>query len=338
MKYKLTRCVWEITLACPFSCRYCGSGGGRARENELSTQECLDTADALAELGCERVSLIGGEVFARLDWQRIAKRLSGHGIAVNLITNGWMFNDVMLEELQACRLESVSVSLDGPREIHDRYRHPGSFDRAVQTVKKLAEGGIPVSLITTLHAENAGALEEMLDVVRGLPVFAWQLQACSPMGNARENALDHRFDFRGVIAFVEKHAGEDPFFLGIADNIGYFTPSEGRLRGNLSGKAYFKGCRAGISAVGIDSIGNVRGCESMYDDFFSEGNLRERSLKEIWEDPDAFAYNRKFTPAVLEGKCADCRMGPFCGAGCRSYNYFVHGKLFESPYCARECP
>ena len=134
---------------------------------------------------------------------------------------------------------------------------------------------------------------------------------------------------------MEKHAGEVPFILGIADNIGYFTPEEGRLRGNLSGKAYFKGCRAGISAVGIDSIGNVRGCESMYDDFFNEGNLREKSLKAIWEDPDAFAYNRKFTPAVLEGKCADCRMGPFCGAGCRSYNYFTHGKLYESPACAR---
>ena len=25
MKFKLRRCVWEITLACCFSCKYCGS-------------------------------------------------------------------------------------------------------------------------------------------------------------------------------------------------------------------------------------------------------------------------------------------------------------------------
>lgn len=33
----------------------------------------------------------------------------------------------------------------------------------------------------------------------------------------------------------------------------------------------------------------------MYDKSFIEGNLRERSLYEIWNDKDAFSYNRKFT-------------------------------------------
>ena len=107
------------------------------------------------------------------------------------------------------------------------------------------------------------------------------------------------------------------------------------LRGNLSGQAVYRGCSAGLDAVGIDSVGNVRGCESMYDERFNEGNLREKSLREIWEDPDAFAYNRKFTPELLSGACASCEAGPFCAGGCRSYNYFVHGKLYEAPRCAR---
>lgn len=38
--------------------------------------------------------------------------------------------------------------------------------------------------------------------------------------------------------------------------------------------------------------------------------------------------------ARLTGKCAECELGEYCGGGCRSYNYFVHGKLFESPFCA----
>lgn len=73
----------------------------------------------------------------------------------------------------------------------------------------------------------------------------------------------------------------------------------------------------------------------MYDERFIEGNLRQRRLRDIWEDPEAFAYNRRFTPELLTGDCARCRMGPWCAGGCRSYNYFVHGKLYEAPVCAR---
>ena len=153
-------------------------------------------------------------------------------------------------------------------------------------------------------------------------------------GECGKNGIDYRFDMQEVIDFVASHMYEAPFALGVADNIGYFTEEEGSIRGVMSGDAYFRGCSAGISSIGIDSIGNVRGCESMYDDAFIEGNLREQSLKSIWEDPDKFAYNRKFTKERLTGKCAECELGEYCGGGCRSYNFFVHRKLFESPFCA----
>ena len=77
--FRLTSCVWELTLACCFGCRYCGSAGGRARADELTTAECMDAAEQLADLGCRRVSLIGGEVFLRRDWAQIAGRLTGLG-------------------------------------------------------------------------------------------------------------------------------------------------------------------------------------------------------------------------------------------------------------------
>lgn len=50
--YQLRSCVWEITLACCFSCKYCGSRAGKARENELTTEECLAIAEQLADMGC----------------------------------------------------------------------------------------------------------------------------------------------------------------------------------------------------------------------------------------------------------------------------------------------
>lgn len=336
--WTLRSAVWEITLQCCFHCAYCGSQAGTAREKELSLEECLRVADELASLGCERVSLIGGEVFLRQDWAQIVRRLASHGIRVSIITNGFIFTPDLIETLRGVNIESVAVSLDGPEDIHDRYRQKGSFQRALQAIRVLHQADIPVSVITTLHHENAAKLEDMFVLLSTQPIFAWQIQACSPMGNARESGMNWDVDFGQVIAFVRDHLAEAPWIMGIADNIGYFTPEEGVLRGRVHPPARFAGCRAGLSSIGIDSTGNVRGCESMYDECFNEGNLREKSLAQIWNDPDAFAYNRKYTPQLLTGACRTCADSSLCAGGCRSYNHFSHGKLYESMRCAKSHP
>ena len=194
---------------------------------------------------------------------------------------------------------------------------------------------IIVSIISTLHSENILFLDEMFEILKNKKIFAWQLQACSPMGNASDDDFSTNIDFHKVIDFVEKHLHNPYFAVGVADNIGYYTESEGRIRGNSNGKAVFLGCRAGLTNIGIDSIGNVRGCESLYDESFIEGNLRDESLYDIWNNPDAFEYNRHFTVEYLTGKCRKCVYGSRCAGGCRSYNFFTHGRLYESLYCAK---
>lgn len=337
-RYRLRSCVWEITLACCFSCRHCGSRAGRARENELSTAECLDVVRQLAELGCQRVSLIGGEVFMRKDWFEILRALTGSGISTAIITNGFEFSDRIISQLKDAKVESIAVSIDGNRRVHDFLRQNGSFDRALKAIDSLSAAKIPVSVITTLNSANIKCLDELYDIFvdkgnSGNGIFAWQLQACSPMGNAANLDIDYRFDHMEAIRFVEKHLDDKSFAIGVADNIGYFSDSEGYIRGNKSGRAFYKGCRAGLASIGIDSIGNIRGCESMYDDRFIEGNIRHKSLRDIWEDPDAFAYNRKFTPDMLTGKCSGCKYGHKCAGGCRSYNYFTTGELYNHREC-----
>lgn len=333
--YRLQSCVWEITLACCFQCKYCGSKAGIARKDELTTEECLRVASELGKLGCKRVSLIGGEVFMRSDWSEIVRALIDQGISTAIITNGYLFTKPILDKLLANSIESVAVSLDGTQDLHDKYRQTGSFSRAICAIQELRRSGIPTSVITTLNNENVHVLERLYKILEATGIFAWQLQACSPMGNATASSIDFRFDFRDAIHFIERHIGSAPFMIGIADNIGYYTKSEGSLRGNLSGKAVFAGCKAGISSIGIDSIGNVRGCESMYDGRFIEGNLRDTTLREIWESPNSFRYNRSFRPDLLTGACHTCDHGAYCAGGCRSYNYFVHGRLYESPWCAK---
>lgn len=307
--WKLDSIVWELTLRCCFRCAYCGSRAGEARENELTTAECLSVVGQLAELGCRRVNLLGGEVFLRPDWREITAALTGRGMKVCVITSGFVLTEGILADLEALMVESVAVSLDGPERVHDRSRREGSYRRALEAIAALTGRGIPTSVISALRADNAPLLPEFYETLKGYPIFAWQLQACSPMGNAEGGGLDTRFDPLAVLRFVASEAPRAPFTILAADNIGYFTPEETAVRG---GKGLcFGGCSAGLSTLGIDSVGNVRGCESLYDERFIEGNLRQRSLREIWEDESAFSYNRRFEPRMLTGKCASCEMGEY---------------------------
>ena len=94
------------------------------------------------------------------------------------------------------------------------------------------------------------------------------------------------------------------------------------------------GCRAGLDALGITSDGRVKGCLAL-PDACAEGNLREESLAAMWKDPDRFAYNRRYTPEQLGGKCADCEQAPLCRGGCTATAYAVHERPGKSVHCFR---
>ena len=341
--YRLDTCVWEITRACNFSCAHCGSSAGRARADELSESEALDVADQLAELGCRRVVLIGGEVFMRRDWDVIARRLVDGGVEVSLITNGSCFNEGIWQRLEQAGIPYLAVSVDGNQVHHDALRMPGSYRKALDALAEAHERGFATAAITVLNAENADDLPELYAEFALRQVDAWQIQLCSPFGNARHEG--------GLVPSLEQVASAADFIaqrnrasiargdnrpiprLFAADNIGYHTADEGVIRGYPG--MCFRGCGAGISVLGIDSAGFIRGCESLYDEAFNEGNVRERSLRTVWESPDAFAYNRQFRREMLAGECALCEFGSDCGGGCRSLNYFLAGDLYRAPLCLK---
>ena len=118
-------------------------------------------------------------------------------------------------------------------------------------------------------------------------------------------------------------------------NMGYMTRDDPRLRTppRIDSRCWL-GCFAGIKAIGIQSDGAVKGCLALTDDAI-EGNLRETPLKEIWNDPNRFAYNRRFTPASLSGACAECQFKEACRGGCTALAMSVHGKPNVSTHCFR---
>jgi radical SAM protein with 4Fe4S-binding SPASM domain len=335
-RYNLRYCVWELTLQCNMNCLHCGSRAGHKRENELSQTEAFSVAEELVKLGCEYLTFIGGEIFLYNGWEKIARILSDGGVKVNIITNGYIFGDEQVKAVQDARLTNVSVSIDGMEKNNNRIRNNhNSFSRIGKTLERLNKENIPIAVNTTLIESNVEDLEELSDYLIDNNVKLWQIQLANPMGNMaihREQIITTE-SIKKVIAFIKEKRDEDRIRIFTGDNIGYYEKNERYIRGYPGQTGYWMGCQAGLCVVGIDSIGNVKGCESLYDDLFIEGNLRKESLAEIWNNENNFSYNRKFDLTLLEGKCKECNMGGLCRAGCRGACYFTNGRYFENAYC-----
>ena len=71
----------------------------------------------------------------------------------------------------------------------------------------------------------------------------------------------------------------------------------------------------------------------MGNDRFIEGNVRERSLVDIWHDQGTFAYNRRKELKMAGPNCQECKHEPECGGGCNSVSYTLTGMFHNNPYC-----
>lgn len=337
MVYELYQCVWELTTECNLRCKHCGSKAGLARENQLTLEECRQVIDDLTFLKCKNVSLIGGEILLSENWHIVAQELIKNKINTAIITNGFHVGPRELKQIQESGVKHVCVSVDGTEKTHDYIRGKGSYTSCVKTIKKLKRKGYTVSVITTVSAWNIDDIEQLSGVLAECSIDAWQIQLCAPFGRACDKAssIPNATQLLKLLDFIVEKRESLQLFIIVGDNLGYFTRHEPYIRSPLGRKGCFGGCSAGIKTIGIDSIGNVRGCEALYDERFIEGNIRERSLKDIWTSEYAFSFNRKLDLSMLSGKCASCDVRNICLGGCRSMNYFSHGNLYESLFCVK---
>lgn len=324
----------ELTLACNMRCEHCGSSAGRPRPDELNVQE-FDTIFAdLKRLGGYEVCLLGGEPFVRPDWFDLAQSADTHGLKLVFITNGFAVNKNLVKKcLGLDGLDRVGVSIDGATaKIHDSIRRrPGSFRKAWQAVKLFRDAGVETGIITTVTKHNISELPKMAEMLIDQDI-TWQIQMATPEGVR----FDRGFmlspqEFYWVGAFISRIRNTIPVNrLPVAGShdIGYHS----RYLSNYSELPDWNGCAAGLYTLGIMSDGRVKGCLSMHDDFI-EDNVRNRSLVEIWNDPELFARNRYFDPSQLAGTCKDCIYGNTCRAGCANVGFTVTGNTFENPYC-----
>ena len=329
MKYQLKCAVWETTLACNMNCSHCGSSAGTARSNELTTDECFHLCEELAGLGCETVALMGGEPFMREDWYSICRCARDLGMEISLVSNGMELPE-HIRELRELDPKVVGLSLDGLRETHDSIRREGSFAKVMESLELLREQDMQTTLITTVSKLNFHELPRMKDLILGTKAN-WQIQVAVPFGNFRKELMITPEEYYAVGLFIAAQRIRNSFadlpVIG-AHCFGYFSDV-------LPGSRGWKGCTAGFQSIGITSDGGVVGCLSLGNDRFIEENLRERSLEDIWNDPETFPYNRKFEMDQLGANCTDCKFGKTCKGGCASMSFNITGGFHNDPYCFR---
>src|SRR5262245_34835482 len=156
--------VWEITLRCDLACRHCGSRAGRARPDELSTEECLDLVRQLARLGTREVAIIGGEAYLRDDWLDILREIRSAGMRATMTTGGRGITRERARAAKEAGLFSVSVSVDGEPETHDRLRGVrGSHASAFEALAHLREAGVHIAANTQINRLSMPELPRILD-------------------------------------------------------------------------------------------------------------------------------------------------------------------------------
>ena len=332
--YKLDTAVWEITLLCNINCLHCGSNATNVkRANELSTSEAIDLIEQLADVGCRRVVLSGGEPFLRKDWATLSMRIKDLSMQVSYISNGYIVDDNIIDLLKVIEPVGVSFSLDGCcAETHDYIRGKnGVFDRCINALNKTSKAGLYSSAVTSVHKKNLSELPKILDLLIENGVCAWQVQTATPQGRMPKELALNDEEYYLLAKFIAENRKKYDNIIKIyeADCIGYYSPI-------LSKDLYatkWKGCQAGLRVLGIESDGTIKGCLSLHGEGYTEGNIREHSLNEIWNDKNNFRYNRRFSPDLLTGICKGCKWGAICRGGCTEKALTCTGSPYESPYC-----
>lgn len=159
----------NITDICNFKCKTC------LREYDKSSSLDPDLLDRILpdarKVGYSMAGLTGGEPCLHPEFSRIADTLVNHGFPFNITSNGSLPEKYLflLEKPYSKCFYLINFSLDGATaEVNDDIRHPGSFDKVIESIRLFTQKGIPVVPNVTLTRKNKHQLEEIIDLVESL--------------------------------------------------------------------------------------------------------------------------------------------------------------------------
>jgi len=269
----------------------------------------------MEEIPVELMVISGGEPLLALDTVGYAVRWARNRKTITaLVTNG-----LLLDRKTACLLTEwglgqIQISLDGSSDdAHEALRGPGTFRKAIAAIQTCLNANLSLAVMTVPTRATLGELPRIHHLLSELGVRHWGIERPVPVPGSPKDSF--RFEKKELLRFhdlldtcslnskMRIHCN-DPIYL--VRNIKRRGLTAEKFRSILPSQC--RGCTAGVEACVVGVDGSVRPCT-----FLSKpvANLRERSLRDIWNDQKLFAHLREAKPTT--GSCANCDYLNVCG-------------------------
>jgi uncharacterized protein len=331
--------VKPVGAACNLACRYCyylGKGasvpkGGPARMPDDLLEDYIAQHIAASPDEIIRFSWHGGEpallgvdyFHSIVDIQR-RHRPAGRTIANGMQTNGTLLDDEWGRFLAAEGF-SVGLSLDGPRELHDRYRlardGASSFDAAMRGHEILRRHGVPTDILCVVSAQNAGRPAEVYGFFKEIGAsYVTFLPLVEPRPGAPGGVSPDTVPAEAWGDFL--CAVFDEWVAGDIGRIKIQVVEEAARTafGQEHSLCIFRPVCGDIPV--LERNGDFYSCDHFVDEAHQVGNIREAPLVELLESPAQLAFGL----AKLENLprvCRACEVLMMCNGECPK-NRFAH--------------
>jgi MoaA/NifB/PqqE/SkfB family radical SAM enzyme len=295
--YKLT---FSVTYLCQSRCKTCNIWQIKPRD-ELGLAEVKEFASK--NRGFRWIEITGGEPFLRSDIVEIVRAFwdSSAGLyVVTMPTNSLCNHDMVVGKVRQM-LEmgipkiSITVSLDGYRELHDNVRGiSGNFDRCIEMFRKLSElkksyGNLFLVFGYTMSKYNQGELEKTFNEVKKEIPWITHNDFHINMGQIsdsyyRNGSIDLSPDRESAAAEIKEFVSRRNFQPGMIPII------EGIFLKKLS--EYVRTARQPMKSKSLDASLFLDSYGNVYPSIMWSrkiGNIRETgySLGEIWKNSEA---------------------------------------------------
>ncbi len=268
------------------------------------------------------VVMTGGEPLLRHDLPDIGRELRKMGFRWSLVTNGFLLEPRLLNELLNAGLGAVTVSLDGPPDEHNWLRyHPDSYRRAIEAIRLVTRTGrLNADVVTCVNQRNIDKLTEIKAILTDTGIRNWRLFTITPIGRASgmEELSLNQDQYLKLLSFIEKDRKQSTSPISSFSCESYIGHFEGKARDGF----FF--CRAGIHIGSILSDGSISACPNI-DRTLVQGNIYQDDFNKVWND--RFVPFRKREWTKING-CEGCSHYRYCcGSGLHQWN-FEEKKLY----------
>lgn len=343
--------VWNSTKTCNLKCRHCYmSSDAKKYQNELTTDEAKRFIDDMADFNVPVLLFSGGEPLLRSDFFELAAYAQSKGVRPTLSTNGTLITRETAQKIKDIGVGYVGISLDGLREVNDKFRgKAGAFEAAMNGIKNCVAVGQRVGLRFTINHHNLQELDHIFDFIEeeNIDRVCFYHLVYSGRGNAMmdedvtpeqsRQAMDtiirrtRDFEQRGLkkeILTVDNHCdGVYMYLKALAEND---TKLAEQIKQFI---AMNGGNRSGIAFGEVDPFGYVH--PDQFTQHHTFGNVRERKFSEIWQDEShEILRGLKDRKGLLKGRCSKCRFLDNCNGNFRTRAEARTGDFWESdPSC-----